>query len=320
MNRRKKTLIVGGAGFVGNSLVQHFSEHSVELIVADTQSRIDKYARQVPNCEYIPIKWPLESEIPALQEVMNIVHLAWSSNPSTSMSDISDDTQRNVLGTVSLLQQVGGHDISKFTFMSSGGTVYGNPTENLVTEDSPTNPISAYGISKLTCEKYLSLFAARDKYKYLNIRLGNPYGEYQLQGTPIGVIANFILKASNNEPFTVFGNGDIVRDFIHIDDVSTLLFLAMQQEIESGTYNLGSGIGYSVSEIIDEIQGQIQNRINIASLPSRDSDVKQIVLDSRKIQSAVNYTPKISLTEGISSLWQECLTLNKIGPALTLAA
>lgn len=310
MVSRNKTLIFGGAGFVGNSLTQHLYDRGVDTVVVDSQRRLDRYAKPTPNVKFIPFDWSKTSWLPILSEVQNVVQLAWTTNPATSMTSVLDDAESNILGTIKLLEQASKYNIKKFLFMSSGGTVYGNSTTPSIDECHPTAPVSAYGISKLSCENYVSLYANRNNFSHLNIRLGNPYGTYQLQGTPIGAIANFILRASKGDKLDIFGKGETIRDFIHIDDVAHSLYLALITDDISGTYNLGSGQGYSIGEIVRKIQNHFDAPISSNHLPARSSDVLSVVLESKKIQNAINYLPKINIDDGIASLCQECKSLH----------
>lgn len=311
MNIREKTLIIGGAGFIGTNLTQYLADNGVSTIVADTQRRLDKYAIPIPGVTYVPLEWSKQSTLPFFSDVKNVVHMYCATNPATSMVDITNDAELNTLGTINLLEQVSKLNIEKFVFLSSGGTVYGNSSVSTIDESHPTSPVSAYGVSKLSCEKYVSLYANTKNFSYLNIRLGNPYGEYQLQGTPIGVIANFVLRASRGETIDIFGEGDCVRDFIHIDDVSHTLFLALLKQKLNGTFNLGSGLGYSINEIICKIEQNIGSKITTNHLPARNSDVKSIILQSSKLQNEINYRPKIDMDAGIASLCQECRLLQQ---------
>ena len=177
MSVRNKTLIIGGAGFIGTNLTRHLADNGVSTIVADTQRRLDKYAIPVSGVTYVPLEWPQASTHTYFTDVINVVHLYWATNPATSMVDIISDAELNILGTINLLEQVSKHNINKFLFLSSGGTVYGNTTADTIDESHPTSPVSAYGISKLSCEKYVSLYAKMKNFPHLNIRLGNPYGE-----------------------------------------------------------------------------------------------------------------------------------------------
>jgi len=295
-------LIVGGAGFLGNSLVKHLTDHNMNVAVADTKRRIEKYAIQLDGVEYVTTDLPDYSSIKKMANVNVAVHLAWSTNPNSSMQDVIGDAKTNLIGTLNLLESLQNHHLEKFIFMSSGGTVYGNCYEPLIPETCSTSPISAYGISKLACENYVNLYSIRKKFTPLNIRLGNPYGCYQLQGTPTGVVANFVRKIFHGDALEIYGDGETTRDYIHIDDVTECIERLISHPTIAGTYNLGSGVGVSVRNIIDIIEKCTNKEIRINYRESRRSDVRSVVLDVSKIRNDLGFSPQISIEDGIREM------------------
>jgi len=314
---KKSTLIVGGAGFLGNSLAKHLSDLDERVFVTDTRRRLDSYAEIYSKVEYIETSWPDISNLDNAPIFDNVIHLAWTTAPASSMNNIMDDASTNIMGTLNLLESRLTNSISKFMFMSSGGTVYGNSYNGKLDEDSPTRPISAYGISKLTCENYIQLYALRKQFTPLIIRLGNPYGNYQLQGTPTGVIANFIRKIYANEILEIYGNGDTVKDYIHIQDVMSYIEKLLVHPEASGIYNLGSGLGMSVKDIIDSIAQFTNKPINITHLQCRRGDVRSVVLDISKLQNEVDHSPDISIKTGIAGMMAyQSLLSTQLPPAM----
>jgi len=301
-----KTLIIGGAGFLGNSLAERFACLGIPTIVADSQRRLDKYSIPQSKVEYIHYNWPDGNFLNGFPDVQNVIHLAWSTHPASSMANISADASENIIGTLKLLESIPIDGLKKFIFMSSGGTVYGNCKQSILTEKSATNPISAYGISKLACENYVNLYSQRKKYSAVNIRLGNPYGSYQLKGTPVGVVASFIRKVFEDQAIDMYGNGDTVRDFIYIDDFTQAIAQIVNTDKFSGTFNLGLGLGVSVAGVIDVIRECTQKPIKINHLRSRRLDVRSVVLDSDKLKQELNFKARTSIEQGIQKILQEC--------------
>jgi len=180
--------------------------------------------------------------------------------------------------------------------------VYGNSSSEKPTEECSTTPISAYGISKLACENYVSLFARQYSFTPLIVRLGNPYGAYQLAGTPVGVIANFVNRVMESKPINIYGSGQTVRDYIHIDDVLTSVELLLKCDDAYGTYNLGSGQGVSIAEIISILDSVTDKKIIKNMLEERRSDVRSIVLNVDKLSQTINYEPRVSIEKGIKDM------------------
>ena len=297
-----KTLIIGGAGFLGNSLSKYLADCEIPVSVLDSQLRIDKYAIPQRKVEYLSCDWPSVSGYKNLGAYDNVIHLAWSTNPTSSMKDIPEDASANVIGTLKLLESIPVNGINKFIFMSSGGTVYGNANTDIYLESNLPQPVSAYGISKLSCEKYVELYALRKKFIPINIRLGNPYGSYQLQGTPIGVIANFVSRIFSGVAIDLYGNGEIVRDYVHIDDFLTAMNRILRCKEISGTYNLGSGVGNSLAKIIDSIESITDRSFKINYLRSRRSDVRSVVLNSEKLSNTIGNFNETSIEKGIERI------------------
>jgi UDP-glucose 4-epimerase len=191
----------------------------------------------------------------------------------------------------------------RVVFSSSGGTVYGIPENSPVTEKCFTRPISAYGISKLSVEHYLDL------YKNLNgisLRIGNPYGAYQLRGTSIGLIARVLNSIKEKTPIQVWGDGSIVRDYINIKSVANAFALSLlTKNLEPGAYNIGTGVGRSINDIIQAAFDVTGRKTPVIYSKPRGFDVSTIVLDNSKFSSATGWkTYPESLHEEIEQLWE----------------
>jgi len=160
------------------------------------------------------------------------------------------------------------------------------------------------------------MYSARGQYSHVNLRLANPYGSYQLNGTSVGVIANFIQKISNNEPIDLYGNGEIVRDYLYIDDFAHCVKSLLDSPCASGVYNLGSGTGTSLSRIIELLELKMGKKIKIHHQIHRHDerrvDVRSIVLDITKLQNEINYIPDVSVSMGIESMVDNYLVGNSV--------
>ena len=147
-----------------------------------------------------------------------VYHLLSTTVPSTSNQMIETELRENVLLTVKLLEACVNQGVKKIVFFSSGGTVYGKESACPLNEDTPTNPITSYGIQKITIEKLLYLYSYIYGIDYRIIRLANPYGPYQKPNGVLGAVTTFTYKAIKGEEIQVYGDGSVVRDFIYIED------------------------------------------------------------------------------------------------------
>lgn len=299
-----KVILVGGAGFIGLAAIEALSREA-QIHVVDTARRL-KRARLEASAITITatedICGGLESVIAGADV---LIHLAWSSLPAASMKNVIDDAQNNIVGSLSTFTAAANAGIKKIIFASSGGTVYGNTCILPIEETQATNPVSAYGVSKLAVERYLQLIAFHHGVSGVSLRIGNPYGPYQLAGTPIGLVANFIRQLRAGAPLRIYGDGEVVRDYIWIDDLASAIALAAEVNMESGEYNLGSGEGHSINEVADLVERACGIRTHREHVPQRSFDASKVVLSSVKFTAATNWRPTIPLREGISRMLRD---------------
>jgi UDP-glucose 4-epimerase len=190
--------------------------------------------------------------------------------------------------------------------LSSGGTVYGNIPKSLqVKENAELNPICAHGLMKICCEKYIKYFANKFKFKYLILRLANPYGRIYNKKRPQGIIDHVLFSAINNRPIKIWGSLDKTRDFIYIDDLCELLLLAVKKQVKSSCFNVGSGSSKSLRSIIKLIQITCRRKIKLKVLKERSIDVKYNQLNISKTKKYFNWTPLININRGIKNLYNQ---------------
>jgi UDP-glucose 4-epimerase len=189
--------------------------------------------------------------------------------------------------------------LKKIIFVSSGGTVYGIPRETPIPESHPTDPLCSYGISKLTIEKFLALFHKLHGVDYAVLRLANVYGERQRVVSSQGAVAVFLARVLTLEPIEIWGDGSVVRDYIHIDDVVLALLRVMGDTGNERVFNIGSGKGVSVSELLDTIERIVGQKTVRRHLPPRGFDVPTNILCVDRARTALGWQPRITLENGI---------------------
>jgi len=195
--------------------------------------------------------------------------------------------------------------VNSVIFASSGGTIYGDSLGAPLTEDHPKAPICAYGVVKLAIENYLQLYSSQFGLRTFSLRMSNAYGPGQLQGAVIGSVANFLKSIVRGQPLEVWGDGKIVRDYVYIDDIvdGFTRCILNSASIQSGAYNIGSGTGYSLNQVIDLICEVTGLSTEVDYLAGRDFDVQSIVLDTSKMTQATNWRAKTELSEGIREMF-----------------
>lgn len=300
-----KAVILGGGGFLGSHLCQRLIEKNHQVRVFDLPGAAYlSHARQLGAGIFIGDFMNPEDIHEAIKDMDVIYHLISTTVPKTSNNNPQFDIQTNLVGFIKILEEarkVGG---KKIVFTSSGGTVYGVPQDIPIKESHPTNPICSYGIHKLAIEKYLQMYHHLYDLDYCILRISNAYGERQPAGGSQGVIATFLQKAQKNEEILIWGDGSVVRDYIHASDVSIALVKAAKYDGETNVFNIGSGKGHNLNQIIDVIQNISGNQLYTRHLPGRPFDVPNNVLNIERAKAHLIWQPVISFDEGITLTWQ----------------
>jgi UDP-glucose 4-epimerase len=296
-----RALVIGGSGFVGSHLVDALLAQGVRVRVYDRSAEL---FRPVPaGVEFrLGEVGDTASLAEALADVDQVFHLVSTTVPSTSNLDPVADIQGNLINTVRLLELMRAAGVKRLVFLSSGGTVYGIPETDPVAESHPLRPISSYGIVKAAIENYLYMEHRLHGLEYVALRPSNPYGPRQGHGGVQGVIGTFLWKLAQGEPIQLWGDGGIVRDFIHVRDLAQLCVRAVASGLV-GSYNVGSGQGHSINEIIECIRKITGLPVEPVRKPGRGFDVPRVVLDITAIRRATGWAPAITLEEGITETW-----------------
>ncbi len=298
----RRVCVIGAAGFIGRNLVTSLACHpdflNVRAVVhrfEDLFADLQKVDVQVAGLD------DRDALIRAVADSDVVFHLASGTVPSTSNANPHLDIEVNLQGSLRLLEACREAGVRRVVFISSGGTVYGRLQQSPVSEDHPTFPICSYGIIKLAIERYLHLYKVLHGLEYTILRASNPYGPFQSATGLQGAVQVFISKLLSQESIEIWGDGSVVRDFIYVDDlVRALQFSAQMPDGTSGIYNVGSGLGTSLNdllELITRISG-LSNKCTYR--PSRPYDVPHSVLDITKIGSELHWKPLVSLEDGLS--------------------
>ena len=298
-----RIVVFGAAGFIGTNLLLALAKDKRNQIVAidekNTYFRQDVLA-SFSNIQTTALPFSKGTDFEALLEDGDLVfHLVSTTVPAQSNERILEDIVLNVEPTIRLLEACSKKKGIKILFISSGGTVYGDNPSCPIKETAPTDPISSYGIQKLTIEKLLELFHHIYGLDYVIARLSNPYGPYQRPDGRLGVICTFAYHALKGEPLIVYGNGEIIRDFIYIDDVIVRLLTLAFHRTKYRIYNIGSNKGTSINQIIKMIAETTGKNLKVTRAPSRNADVPANYLDTSRYESEFPGQKALSLEKGI---------------------
>lgn len=295
-------LVTGGAGFIGSHVVDTLVEKGYEVLVIDnlTTGKLQNLKQVKDKIEFHRMDILDEGLKEVLKDVEGIIHLAAQINVRKSVEDPSYDLDVNAKGTLKLLESsIDG--VEQFVFASSGGAVYGEPKYLPVDEAHETNPISPYGVSKLTGEKYLFYYSYTYGLKTCSLRYGNVYGPRQDPKGEAGVIAIFQDRIEDGKQPIIFGDGEQTRDFVHVNDIVQATLLAMS---EKGVYNIGTGKEVSVNRLVEVFSKVTGENLKPLYEEERKGEVKNIYLDVKKARKEIGYNPKIDIEEGIKLLYE----------------
>lgn len=234
-----------------------------------------------------------------------VIHCISTTTPKSSNESPEFDIQSNVIGTLYLLDICARHNIGKLVFLSSGGTVYGDiGTLEMVDESHSVRPMCSYGVSKLSIERYLEVYKHLRGLNYVALRLSNPYGERQSPLLALGALTVFLHRTLKHQTVEIWGDGSVTRDFIYVGDVACAVYLATVNPV-FGTFNVGTGIGLSLRDILTQISRVVGIEPSVIWLASRSFDVPRIVLDSTKLRNVTNWRNVTSLDDGtaITAEW-----------------
>ena len=292
-----KCLVLGASGFIGSNLCRSLvlRGHTVRAF-----GRRQNFPEMLRGCDWIPGDFADPASLASTVTGCDVVfHLVNASTPASANVDKIADLHANVASTLYLLEACRETGVNRVVFVSSGGTIYGIPEQVPTPEAAPTNPITAYGISKLAIEKYLRLFEYLYHLDYRVLRVANPFGPYQTALKNQGVIAAFVRRALAGQAIEMWGDGSVIRDYIYIDDVVEALVLAATHQGSSRVINIGSGEGRSLNDIVAAISRLLAVDIPVERRPGRPVDVPVSILDRSLAAKELHWQPTTRFEDGL---------------------
>lgn len=299
MAEARKALVTGGAGFIGSHLVNRLLELGHKVVVADNLSsgRL-KNLNTAATFSHIDIASPAINDLFDRERPDIIFHHAAQASVMASFRDPTRDAEVNILGSLRLMDNALSHGVEKFVFASTGGAIYGDPEYTPCDEEHPIRPLSPYGLSKYTVERYLEMFHRVSELNYTVLRYANVYGPRQDPHGEAGVIAIFTKLMLEGERPKIYGTGEQERDFVYVSDVVEANILALEASPGS-VYNIGTGIGTSVNSIFNLLKEELGYRWKPDYQPERPGEVFKIALDSTRAREELGWSPRVSLKEGL---------------------
>lgn len=293
-------LVIGGGGFIGQRVVALLSLRGTKVTV---------FCRKLtPNLisgseiSYVAGDF---GDLDLLRRLLethdSVIHLAYATVPNTSFDNPLEDLLQNLPSTVQLFAEVAAKG-RRLVLVSSGGTVYGESLALPISEDHPTMPISPYGVTKLTLERYAHLYSVTHGLNFVCVRPSNAFGEGQPAFSGLGFVATAMALTMRGESVRIFGPRGTVRDYLHVADMAEGIAAALDHGKPGETYNLGSGVGRSnldVLEAMKPLMNEIDCRVRAVHEPARVFDVQANVLDSTRIRRLTGWVPRVAFDEGL---------------------
>jgi UDP-glucose 4-epimerase len=302
-----RSLVTGGAGFIGSNLVDALLARGDEVTVVDDLStgrrgNLDRALAAGAQLAELDIREAgALAELAAERQPQTVFHLAAQIDVRKSLEDPAFDAAINVGGTANVLDAARAAGTGRVVFVSTGGAIYGEGEGQPLplSEQAPIAPLAAYGQSKFAAEGYLALYERLYGLSGVSLRLGNVYGPRQDPLGEAGVIAIFCgLLKSGGRP-TVYGDGTQTRDYIYVGDVVAAALAAAGSEV-TGPLNVGTGKETSVLELATAL-GRLEGRAGFAPelAPARPGEVQRIALDASRAERELGWAPATRLDDGL---------------------
>ncbi|MBX7500027.1 NAD-dependent epimerase/dehydratase family protein [Qipengyuania sp. YG27] len=296
-----RLLIIGGTGFIGRHFVRAARARGYEVGIASRSARPDD--DNLGTCDWVEGGIETLCEVPRiLAEYDWVCHLASTVVPASSNADPERDVRENLALFVRFLEAMRGQGADRLLYLSTGGALYGPPDYSPINEDHPKRPVSSYGIVKVAAEMYLRMYREAYGLQPAIVRPSNPYGPGQTSIGQLGAVNTFLSLARDGREATIYGDGSIVRDFVHVDDLCAML-LAIVGRRASGTYNCGSGSGTSLNDLIAVVEEITGKPLARRHMPARSVDPASVVLDITRARKDLGWAPEIALRDGVRQCW-----------------
>jgi UDP-glucose 4-epimerase len=292
-------LVTGGAGFIGSNVADAFINEGHNVIILDNfSSGKDENVNPRAKVYRMDIQDAAVENIFHDEKIEVMCHLAAQMDVRKSVADPKFDASVNVLGFLNLMEAGRKHGLKKVIFSSTGGAIYGEQDYFPADEQHPTRPLSPYGITKLTTEKYLFFYKEIYGIDHVILRYANIYGPRQNPHGDAGVVAIFTLKMLKGEQPIINGDGKQTRDYVFVGDVVKANVLALKYS-GSNIFNIGTGIETDVNQLFHHIKKLIGSNAEEKHIPAKAGEQMRSVISSKKINEMLGWKPTVSVEEGL---------------------
>lgn len=295
----KKILLTGGAGFIGSHVADWLLDHHYEVTVLDNLCT-GKKSNLPASVELVEmdIRDQAVHSLWEERKFNSLIHLAAQMDVRKSVEDPLYDSDVNIRGSINLLEAGRKNGLERVIFTSTGGAGYDDNVPFPTPETAPSNPVSPYGIGKITTEHYLRYYRKEYGISFVALRLSNVYGPRQNPHGEAGVIAIFSRKLLEGKQPVIYGDGLQTRDYVFCKDVASAIGTALESD-KSDIFNIGTSVETSVVQLFDLIREHAGSDLPVKHAPARGGEVRRSVLDYTKAVKEIGWTPRVQLDRGI---------------------
>ena len=299
-----RTLVTGGAGFIGSHVVDALVERGDEVTVLDdvsTGRRENLEQAFARGAELVDGDISNGEAVAELCERVRpevIFHLAAQIDVRKSVADPAFDARVNVEGTINVLRAAQASGVRRVVNTSSGGAIYGEAQTIPAPEDHPVAPEAPYGLSKFCAESYCEMFGRLHGLSTISLRYGNVYGPRQDPLGEAGVVAIFCGRLLDRRRPTIFGDGRQTRDYVYVSDVVDANLRAVESEA-TGPFNVGVGLEVDVLELVEALKPHVENGFDPEHAPERPGEIKRIALDCSRAREEFGWEARVGLADGL---------------------
>ena len=298
-------LVIGGNGFLGSHVVDALAHRGHAVAAFDrfglsrpqfTASAVTTLSGDFMNAADVRA---------AVADRDLVLHFLSTTDPASSEDEPTLDIRTNILSSVHLFEACADAGVGHVVFASTGGAIYGDQDVSVFHEEDLTTPLSPYAIGKQAIEGYLRYFRRKRGLASTVFRISNPYGPRQNPAKRQGVIPIYLRRLAQGLPLTVYGDGSMVRDYVYVEDVAHMVADAITRGTRRDLYNLGSGVGTSITELLAGIAAATGIEPEVRHAPTPSTFVDHVTLDTSRFTTEFGTRTMMPLTEGIRRTWDE---------------
>lgn len=297
-----RVLVLGGCGFIGSHIVDQMLAAGLDVRVVSR--RPEKARPALPGVEYQLADCRDPAAVAeALKGIDCVVHAFSATTPGSGDRAPQLDVEQNLVSALTILELMARSGVERLIYLSSGGMVYGVPELIPTPETHKLSPLASYGIVKVAVESYIGLYARTRGLRPIILRPGNTYGERQGRNGADGAVSTLMRRALTGERFEIWGDGSVVRDYLHVRDLARLCRMAAESD-SVGIFNAGSGVGTSLRTLIDDVQRVSGRSFEVTCSAARSFDAAVNILDITAARDALGWSPEITLADGLRATWE----------------